>query len=140
MTLMPDARARAISRRTNPGWDLAHPSQNPRIKPGGRRPTMPNLSKENPEGRKVYTNLYKNNLKAYNAAKPGQGYKQQSIRTGKGFVKPDFGYGEKSGAGIPYQIQTTTQTKTETPKERSDRLKREAIERRRKDSAKKKKK
>jgi hypothetical protein len=144
------ARYRAIARRfkqgnstnPNPGWSPVGSDRARAIgSKKGQRPQAPDKKDlkyiGNPNRRKVYDDMYKANVKAYKDAKPGSSYKQQSIKTGGGYRESDFGYGNK-GPGIPYMIQETSFTKDDTPQQRKDRMKKAIIERRKKDSKKKK--
>jgi hypothetical protein len=73
------------------------------------------LDKENAIKRRLAAQNEKNKTSAYNkiTKRSSSGYRDyntQSIKTGNGFTKSDYGVG--NGAAIPYQLQDTKKTVT----------------------------
>lgn len=76
--------------------------------------------------------IYRKNQKAYNSAKVGKTYKESYIKSGPGYVKPDFGEGSR-GAAIPYTVAQRNNTRlsskiAETEVEAKSRKAKEAAE------------
>lgn len=88
--------------------------------------------------------IYRKNQKAYNATKVGKKYKESYIKSGSGYVKPDFGEGSR-GAAIPYTVAQRDATRTskkiaETDVEAKARKAREAVEAAKKEAIKRRQK
>lgn len=112
-----------------------------KIKPRWPRPpssrdygVMPKVPKktDNKNEYNVLMDLYRQNQKSYNKTKRGKKWKESYIKTGGGYVKSDFGEGNR-GAAIPYTLGQRDQVRltdkiAETDVEAKARKAREAAE------------
>lgn len=126
-----------VAKPKGPGWKRP-PSRN-----YGYMPTAPGRTgNKNEYG--VLKELYDKNRKSYNSTKVGKKWKESYVKTGGGYVKSDYGEGNR-GAAIPYSVgqrdqtrlsnriaETESEAATRKAKEAAERAKKEAIKRRQK--------
>lgn len=123
----PPNRSTPIARNPNPRYNPA--ANKPRMY--GNMPIAPkNTGNKNEYN--VLMDLYRKNQKTYNSAKRGKKWKESYIKTGGGYVKSDFGEGNR-GAAIPYTVGQRDQIRltdkiAETSEEAKVRKAKEAAE------------
>lgn len=137
-----------VGKSTKPWYNKSKPwYKPPASRDYGTMPTVPKNT-GNTNEYNTLMDLYRKNQKSYNSAKKGKKWKESYIKTGGGYVKSDFGEGNR-GAAIPYTVgqrdqirltdkiaETSEEAKARKAKEAADaaakKAKEDAIKRRQK--------